>query len=40
MKKTISSRSPNTKQLFSDVDKVFYRGPVEWTNRSVSPFKH
>lgn len=42
MKKQASSntpsRSPN-RHLFSDVDKIFYTGPVDWTNKTQSPYR-
>ena len=41
MKKTSAntpSRSP-TRHLFSDVEKIFYTGPVDWTNKTISPYR-
>ena len=32
------SRSPN-RHLFSDVEKIFYTGPVDWTNKTLSPYR-
>ena len=32
------SRSPN-RHLFSDVEKIFYTGPVDWANKTVSPYR-